>query len=113
MAMRIALAAGVLCAAFAFPAFAGEAPPSCPNDAATAGMRARMKTLREDIDKIEWTVDAAERGRLMELHMKHMHEGLHEMRRRQIDVPCRLEMMTSMMETMIRREQVMQERGAR
>ena len=111
--MRTALAAGALCAAFAFPAFAGEAPASCPNDPATAGMRARMQTLREEIDKIEWTVDATEQKRLMELHMKHMHEGLHEMRRRQIDVPCRLEMMTSMMETMIRREQVMQERGTR
>lgn len=111
--MRTALAAGALCAAFAFPAFAGEAPPSCPNDAANAGMRARMKTLREEIEKIEWTLDSGERKRLMDLHMKHMHEGLREMRRRQIDVPCRLEMMTSMMETMVRREQVMQERDTR
>jgi hypothetical protein len=107
------MAAGALCAAFAFPAFAGEAPPSCPNDAATAGMNARMKTLREEIDRIEWTVDSTEQKRLMDLHMKHMHESLHEMHRRRIDTPCRLEMMTSMMETMIRREQVMQERDAR
>ena len=108
--MRVPLAAGVLCAAFAFPAFAGETRPACPNDPATAGMQARMKTLRAEIERIEWTVDRTEQKRLMEMHMKHMHEGLHELGRREMDVPCRLEMMTSMMETMIRHEQVMHER---
>ena len=109
--MRTAWIAGALVAALAAsPALAVESPPPCPNDPAMAGMQARMKTLRAEIERIEWTADAAEQNRLMQMHMKHLREGLYEMRRREMDVSCRLEMMTSMMETMIRHEQVMHER---
>ena len=110
--MRIpGIAAAMAIALGAVPAFAADTPPDCPKDGATVGMQARMKTLREEIERIEWTADPAEQKRLMEMHMKHMHEGLRELRRRDMHVACRVDLMASMMETMIRHEQVMHDRN--
>lgn len=74
-------------------------------------MHARMKTMKEQVDLIEWTTDRAEQRRLMVMHMKHMHEGLRELRKRDLDVGCRIEMMNTMMEAMVRHEQVMHDHG--
>jgi hypothetical protein len=108
MKFRLALAAFL--AVLAAPALAGE-PRVCPSNPSTVGMQARMKTMREQMDRIEWTTDRAEQRRLMDLNMKHMHEGVRELRKRDIPVACHLEMMDTMMETMVRHAQLSQEPG--
>jgi hypothetical protein len=101
---RIAFAALLVAAA---PAFAGGAP--CAHQSAV-GMKARLSTMRDQMDRIEVTADRAEQRKLMELNIKHVREGLHELRKRE-DIPmaCRVEMMSAMLETMVRHEAVAQE----
>ncbi len=101
---QIALAALLAAAA---PAFASG--PPCAQQSA-AGMHARLDTMRDQMDRIEVTTDRAEQRKLMELHMKHVREGLHELRKRE-DIPmaCRVEMMSAMLETLVRHEAVAQE----
>lgn len=106
--MRTLCAVGMLCGALAAAsAFGADTVPACPNDPGTAGMHARMKVMREQMDQIEWTTDRVEQRRLMQMHMKHMHEGLRELRNRDLGMGCRIEMMNTMMEAMVRHEQVM------
>jgi hypothetical protein len=45
----------------------------------------------------------------MDLHMKHMQEGMRELRRRDMPADCRIELMSSMMESMMRHQQLQQE----
>ena len=99
------IAATALLAA-AGTAFAG-AP--CAHDSAS-GMKARLTTMRDQMDRIEVSVDRAEQRKLMELNIKHVREGLHELRKRE-DIPmaCRVEMMSAMLETLVRHEAVAQE----
>ena len=101
---RIALAALLAAAA---PAFAGGT--GCGQQSAI-GMNARLDTMRNQMDRIEVTTDRAEQRKLMDLHMKHVREGLHELRKRE-DIPmaCRVEMMTAMLETLVRHEEVAHE----
>ena len=100
------MAAAVLLAASG-SAFAGAAP--CANGSAT-GMNARVTTMRDQMDRIEITADRTEQRKLMELNIKHVREGLHELRKREdIPVACRVEMMNAMLETLVRHEAVAQE----
>jgi len=108
--MKAGIAVALLCGAFAAPAWASE-KAGCPNDASTAGMQARMKTVKEQMDRIEWTTDRAEQRRLMDLNMKHVQEGVRELRKRDMPVACHLEMMDTMIETMVRHAQLAQESG--
>jgi len=104
LALGAALAAGM--------AFAAAAAP-CTQQSA-AGMNARVDTMREQMNRIEITTDAAEQRKLLELNMKHMREGLRELRKRD-DIPdaCRLEMMNAMLEIVARHEIAAQERQER
>jgi hypothetical protein len=83
--------------------------PACRPDAAMSGMRERIATLRNQMDRIESTTDRAEQRRLMDLHAKLMREGMREIRTRDLGTECRVEMMGSMMDVMIRHQQAMQE----
>ena len=102
---QIALAALLAAAA---PAFAGDGR-TCAQQS-VAGMNARLDTMHDQMDRIEITTDRAEQRKLMELHMKHVREGLQELRKRE-DIPmaCRVEMMSAMLETLVRHETVAQE----
>jgi microcompartment protein CcmL/EutN len=112
--MKPGFAAVIFCGALAAPAYAIDAATAqCPNDATTAGMHARMKVVREQMDRIEWTTDRAEQRRLMDLNMKHVQEGLREIRRRPMAVGCKVEMMDTMLETVVRQQQVALEAGSR
>lgn len=98
----------LLCGALAAaPALGAEQPFACAKEARAEGMLARMKLIREQSDRIEWTTDRAEQRQLMELHIKHLREGMREMRLRKLSSGCRIEIMTSMMEAMIRHDLVM------
>lgn len=103
MLMPIALLCGALAAS---PALGAAGASACAKDPNAKGMQARMDTMREQMDRIEWTTDRAEKRQLMELHVKHMREGLREMRVRKMRPDCQLEVMGSMMESMARHELV-------
>ena len=112
--MKTLWAVTLFCGAIAAaPAFGAEDPLPCAKDPQNEGMQARMNTIRDEMDRIEWTTDRAEKRHLMELHIKHMREGLREMRVRKMHPDCRLEMMGSMMESMARHELVMHEDHSR
>jgi hypothetical protein len=88
----------------AVPAAEGVA---CPPEPAMKGMRERIASLTEQMDRIEWMTDREERRNLMDLHMKKMREGMREIRKRDIAPGCRLEMMGDMMDVMIRHQHAM------
>ncbi|HET7401023.1 MAG TPA: hypothetical protein VFJ62_04550 [Usitatibacter sp.] len=100
--------------AFASTAFAAaEEPAPCAKDPAANGLPQRMARMNEQMDRIEWTTDRAEQRRLMELHMKSMHEGMREVRRRHTTAECRMDMMQAMMEQMMRHELAAQDGDGR
>ena len=112
--MRTICAVALACVALAAgPAFGADDASPCAKEPSNAGMNTRMKTMQEQMDRIEWTTDRAEQRRLMDLHMKHMSEGLRELRKREMGMGCRMEMMSSMMEAMIRHERVMHDNDSR
>lgn len=86
---------------------------ACVPDGAMSGMRERMQLMHEQMDRIEWTTDRGEQWKLLDLHAKHMREGMRELRNRDLGTSCRMEMMTSIMEEMVRHQLVMGERDAR
>jgi hypothetical protein len=109
-ALRIAT---MLAALAATAAPAAESLSRCDNAPASRGMRARMDTINRQTDKIEWTTDRAEQRELMDLQMKHLREGMRELRHRELSEACRMEAMSSMMEALVRHEQATEERAAR
>jgi hypothetical protein len=111
--MKRILAMSAMCAALAaLPVFAAN-DAACGQDAQAAGMQARMNTVRAQMDRIEWTTDRAEQKRLLDLNTKHVQEGLREARRRDLASGCRLEVLSTLLETMVRHEQVRQETDGR
>lgn len=111
--MKIILAIGVACAMFAAPCAFAANDTACNQDAQSAGMQARMNTVRAQMDRIEWTTDRAEQKQLLDLNTKHVQEGLREARRRDLASSCRLEVLSTLLETMVRHEQVRQEADGR
>ena len=112
--MKVTLKAVLLCATLAAgAASAGADTKACGTEGAMKGMRERMQLMHEQMDRIEWTTDRAEQGVLLDLHAKHMREGVREMRHRELGPDCRMEMMGSMMEELVRHQLVMSERDAR
>ena len=85
----------------------------CANDGAMRGMHARMRAMHEQMDRAEAATDPAEQKKLLDLHAKHMREGMREMRRRDLNPECNMEMMSSVMEELVRNQEAMGERGAR
>jgi hypothetical protein len=102
--MKAAFACVALAAA---PVLADSATGHCGQG--TEGMQARMKTIHDQMDRIEYTEDRGQQRELMDLHMKHMQEGMRELRKREMPDACRVELMTSMMESMMRHQQLQQE----
>jgi hypothetical protein len=91
------------------PALADHTADHCGKSAQADGMRARVGTMNQQMDRIEFTADHGKRQELMDLHMKHMQEGMRELRRRDMPADCRIELMSSMMESMMRHQQLQQE----
>jgi hypothetical protein len=96
-----------LAALFFAPALAAEPPSSCAQDPAAHGIAERMDGLRQQIDRIEWTDDRAERRVLIDLHMKRMHEGMRTLRERGAGDACRMEFMQAMLEQVMRHHLVL------
>ena len=100
----------ILAAAFAVtPVLADHTADHCGMSAQADGMRARVKTINDQMDRIEFTEDKNKQRELMDLHMKHMQEGMRELRKREMPSDCRIELMSSMMESMMRHQQFQQE----
>ena len=87
----------------------------CLNDPQSEGMRTRMERMHEQMDRAQALSDPAEQRRLLELHAKHMREGMRELRRREpaLEPGCRIELMHAMMEQVIAHQQAAQELGQR
>ena len=112
--MGTTLRAAVLCATLAAAsASAGDYAKACGHEGAMRGMRERMQLMHEQMDRIEWTTDRAEQWKLLDLHAKHMREGMREMRNRDLGASCRMELMSSIMEEMVRHQLVLAERDTR
>lgn len=112
--MRMTLKVAMLCAALsAGGAVAGDYATECGKGGAMRGMRERIQLMREQMDRIEWTRDRAEQGKLLDLHAKHMREGMREIRNRDLGAGCRMEMMSSMMEEMVRHQLAVSEHDDR
>ena len=108
--MKIPIRLTILAAAFAItPVLADHTADHCGASVQADGMRARVKTMNEQIDRIEFTEDRGKQRELMDLHMKHMQEGMRELRKREMPADCRIELMSSMMESMMRHQQLLQE----
>jgi len=78
----------------------------CGNSPAAEGMRARVKTIELQAERIEWTADRAEQRTLIELNMKHLQEAMGQLRKRDLSPGCRIELMTTMLDVLIRNQQV-------
>ena len=105
--MNTLLKIAVACASLAMtPALADPAANPCGTSAAAVGMRARIDTMLRQSDEIEWTADRAEQRRLLELNMKHLQEAMGQLRRRDLPAGCRIEMMSAMLEALLRNQQV-------
>lgn len=107
--MKPLAAAALVLAVAAQGALAAPGPASCRDGGEMRGMHERIATLQQQMDRIESTADRAEQKRLMDLNAKMMREGMREIRTRALDTGCRVEMMGSMMDVMIRHQQAMQE----
>ena len=103
--LAIALAVAASAAFAAPPTDMGE----CMKDPKAAGARASMDKMHKDMERIDATKDRAERQRLMDEHMKHMHEGMGEMRKSGMGKGCRTHMMGAMMDHMGRHKTMVQE----
>ena len=112
--MRTTLKAVLLCAALAAgSALGAHETKSCAKEPAMSGMRERMRLMHDQMDRIEWTTDRTEQAKLLDLHAKHMHEGTREMRKRDLATDCRMDLMSYMMEEMVRHQLVLSERDGR
>lgn len=98
----------ILLAGAATVAVAAEGSP-CRDDPRASGMNERMENMKSQMSVIERTTDRAEQRRLMEIHMKVMHDSMRELRRRDADERCRIEVMHTMMEQMMRHQLVEQD----
>ena len=111
--MRTTLKAAMLCATLvAGGAYAADYATECGSEGAMRGMRERMHLMHEQMDRIEWTTDRTEQWKLLDLHAKHMREGMRELRVRDLGSGCRMELMSSIMEEMVRHQLVLSERDA-
>ena len=104
MNLTMKLAAACLLSAASGAIAAPDAATPCTNDPKAIGLPQRMELMREQMQRIEYATDAEDRRRLMDLHMKTMHEGVREMHRRGPSVECRMDLMQGMMEQMMRHE---------
>jgi hypothetical protein len=101
--IRISLA----CAAMAATgALADHEADHCGKSAAADGMRARVQTIQRQAERIEWTADRAEQRGLIDLNMKHLQEAMGQLRKRSLSPGCRIELMSSLLEALVRNQQV-------
>ena len=110
--MRRTVTAILLCAAMGAGSALAESSgaAACMKQPSGQGMRARMELMHEQMKRIEWTTDRADQAKLLDIHTKHMQEGLRELRRRDMDAGCRMEVMSAIMEEMVRHQLVLSER---
>ena len=89
-------------AAFAAPVFAAD-PSPCARDPRAAGLQSRMEAMHDQIVRIRTLREPVEQRRVIELHAKHMHEGLRELRKRepQLEPRCHADLLQSLMEQII------------
>ena len=104
--------AALVLAAAGFGALPATASPStCTDDDQARGLRARVENMHRQMDKAQVLSDPAEQRRLLELHAKHMREGMRELRRRDSELQpgCRMELMHEMMEQVIAHQVAVQD----
>ena len=88
---------------------------ACAKDADAAGMQSRIDAMDGQVTRIRSLTDREQQRRLAELHVKHMHEGLRELRRRdaRLEPGCRAEFLQSLLEHVIVHQQLVHDLGER
>lgn len=105
--MKTAIRLAAACIAFAATgALADHTAAHCGKNAAADGMRARIATIQLQVDRLEVTADRAEQRALAELNMKHLQEAVTQLRKRELPPGCRIELMGSLLEALVRNQQV-------
>ena len=97
-AASLALAAG--------SAFADHTATHCSKSVAVDGMRARLATIQQQVDRIEITADKVEQRQLAELNMKHLQEAVGQLNKRPLSPGCRVELMSTLLHSLLRNQQV-------
>jgi hypothetical protein len=87
-------------------AFADHTADHCDKNPAVDGMRARIATIQAQVDKLELTADRAGQRAIAELNMKHLQEATVQLRKRDLSPGCRIELMSSLLEALVRNQQV-------
>jgi len=99
---RFRAAAVLTAAACAVPsAFAADGAMPCERDPRATGMSERMEAMQVQVTRARDANDRDEQQRILELHAKHMHESLRQLRGRDLDPRCRAEMLQSLVEQLI------------
>lgn len=104
MRMQAALATVLMAAG---TAFAGQAP--CDQDPRARGLKMRIEVITARMDRIEATLDRAEQKQLIELQAKTLREGFQQLRRREPNDACRVELLNALLEQMARQHVVLAE----
>jgi len=99
--LAVALAGAAFAAFAAPPAEMGE----CMKDPKAEGARKSMGRMNKDMERFDAAKDQKERRHKKAEHMKHMHEGMGEMRTSGMSKGCRTHMMDTMMDHMGRHKQ--------
>lgn len=102
--MRAATRTLMACLLTAATAAFASPTPSCEGDPNSQGLAERMRSIRDQMERIEFQGDVEQQRALMSLHMKAMHESMRELRRRPASDACRSEIMHAMMEQMLRHQ---------
>jgi hypothetical protein len=99
--IRAGIAAAALLAA---PAFAYE-QHGCDGGGDAMVMRARVDAIDRDLERLELAPESYERQALAELNMKRLREASAQLRHRELTPECRVEIMTVMLNAIVRNEQ--------
>lgn len=103
--MKLFIRAGIAAAALlAAPAFAFD-QHGCDGGGDAMVMRARIDAIERDLERLELAPESYERHALAELNMKRLREASGQMRHRDLTPECRVELMTVMVNALVRNEQ--------
>lgn len=103
--MKSIIRAGIASAALlAAPAFAQDRH-GCEANGDASFMRARLEAIERDLDRLEQTSESGERQALADVNMKRLREASWQLRRRELTPECRVELMSAMLNALVRNEQ--------
>ena len=105
--MKVIIKVAAVCIALAATGASADRTAShCAKSPLVEGMLARIATIEAQVDQLEVTVDRAEQRRLADLNLKHLQEAVGQLRHRKLSPGCRIELMSSLLEALVRNQQL-------